>query len=69
MAVREDCRHYSSRSTPDGLMQRCKVSANEEAPFACPPDCLFIEPRAVSDAGWRRYDDPDEPPGGLFPTT
>ncbi len=54
MAVREDCRHYSSRSTPSGdQLQRCKVSANEETPFACPEGCLFFEPRSVSGTGWQ----------------
>jgi hypothetical protein len=54
MAVREDCRHYSSRSLPDGdLRRRCRLDANEEAPFACPEGCVFFEPRAVSDAGWQ----------------
>jgi hypothetical protein len=53
MAVRDDCRHYSSRSRPAGdRQQRCKLGANEQAPFACPEGCLFFEPRAVSDTGW-----------------
>jgi hypothetical protein len=33
-------------------MQRCRVAANTEDPFACPEGCLFFEPRAVSAAGW-----------------
>ena len=54
MVVREDCRHYSSRSLPDGdRRQRCKVDANELTPFACPDGCLFFEPRSVSDTGWQ----------------
>jgi hypothetical protein len=28
-------------------------------PFACPEDCLFFEPRPLSDAGWHRP--PDQP--------
>lgn len=53
MAVRADCRHYSSRTTPsDEVLQRCRLGVNEEMPFACPEDCLFFEPRSVSDTGW-----------------
>ncbi|MEZ5142444.1 MAG: hypothetical protein R2726_07980 [Acidimicrobiales bacterium] len=54
MAVREDCRHYSSRSTAAGdQLQRCKLSANEENPFACPEGCVFFEPRSISGTGWQ----------------
>jgi hypothetical protein len=53
MGVRDDCRHYLHRSTPNGeAIQRCRVSANEEAPFACPDGCLFFEARALMGAGW-----------------
>ena len=55
MAVREDCRHYSSRSvTTAEVVQRCRVDAAELAPFACPDGCLFFEPRSITDTGWRR---------------
>jgi hypothetical protein len=40
-------------------VQRCKLGANEEVPFACPDDCVFFEPRSVSDTGWQ-LSDPDE---------
>jgi hypothetical protein len=51
--VRQDCRHYSTRSTPGGdAVQRCRVGANDEAPFACPEHCLFFEPRSVTSTGW-----------------
>lgn len=53
MAVRDDCRHYLFRSTSAGDgVQRCRLSANEEHPFACPDSCLFFEPRALTGAGW-----------------
>jgi len=53
MAVRDDCRHYLHRSTPTGeALQRCRLSVNEEHPFACPEGCLFFEERKVSGAGW-----------------
>ncbi len=59
VAVREDCRHYSTRSTPAGdVLQRCRLGVNEEMPFACPEDCLFFEPRAITDTGWQRLDPP-----------
>jgi hypothetical protein len=57
MAVREDCRHYSTRTTGGGeMVQRCRLNANQVTPFACPEDCLFVEPRPITDAGWRRFD-------------
>ena len=56
MGVRKDCRHYSTRSTNAGdLVQRCRVDAAEQTPFACPEDCLFFESRSVSNAGWERF--------------
>ncbi|CAN5706911.1 hypothetical protein BH20ACT2_BH20ACT2_12870 [soil metagenome] len=64
MAVRADCRHYSTRSTGSGdLVQRCRLDVNEKAPFACPEGCLFFEPRPITDAGWQRSgpDQPDPP--------
>ena len=61
VGVREDCRHYSTRSTPAGdVLQRCRLGANEEMPFACPEHCLFFEPRSITDAGWQRLDRPDD---------
>lgn len=60
MAVREDCRHYSTRTTGAGdVVQRCRVDMAEAAPFACPEHCLFFESRSITDAGWKRFDAPD----------
>jgi len=43
-------------------VERCRVEANENIPFACPEGCVFYEARKVSSAGWhvapRRRDDP-----------
>jgi hypothetical protein len=51
--VREDCRHFIGRSTAGGeRVERCRIDVNLVDPFACPPDCLFFEPRTVSGAGW-----------------
>ena len=55
MAVRTDCRHYSSRTVGAGeVVQRCRVEAAELTPFACPEDCLFFERRSLGEAGWDR---------------
>jgi len=62
VGVREDCRHYSTRTTPAGeVVQRCRLAVNEDAPFACPEHCLFFEPRSITDAGWKRFEKPDPP--------
>ncbi len=55
--MRLDCRHYSTRTTGDEVVQRCRVGASLDTPFACPYGCLFFEPRSIADAGWRRADD------------
>jgi hypothetical protein len=53
MAVREDCRHYILRTTPTGeAVQRCRLSANQESPFACPEGCVLFEERTLTGAGW-----------------
>jgi hypothetical protein len=60
MAVRDDCRHYLRRTTSTGeAVERCRLSVNEENPFACPEGCLFFEKRAVTSAGWTQA--PSEP--------
>jgi hypothetical protein len=56
MSVRQDCRHYSTRTVGADQVQRCRVDQAEEAPFACPEFCLFFEPRSISDASWQRFD-------------
>jgi hypothetical protein len=62
MAVREDCRHYAKRTTATGeKLEQCRLSVNEEDPFACPEGCLFFEPRSISSAGWQLRDPGDEP--------
>lgn len=58
--MREDCRHYVRRSTAGGdAIEQCKLGANENDPFACPDQCLFHEPRKISDIGFQGRD-----PGG-----
>ena len=62
MGVRTDCRHYSSRTVAPGeVIQRCRVGAAEEMPFACPLGCLFFESRTITGLGWSEPGDPPEP--------
>lgn len=56
MAVRSDCRHYSSRSTPAGTVERCRLDMAQAVPFDCPDQCIFFEPREISGVGWRTED-------------
>jgi hypothetical protein len=59
VSVRDDCRHYASRSLPTGeTVQRCRLDVATETPFACPEDCLFFEERAMG-AGWQVADPGD----------
>ena len=47
---------------PNGdAVQRCRLTVNTDAPFACPEDCLFFEPRSITATGWERGED-DPPP-------
>mgnify|MGYP001611034933 CR=1 FL=1 len=63
MSVREDCRHYSTRTTSTGeVVQRCRVGAADATPFACPEHCIFFESRSITDAGWQRFDRPEADP-------
>lgn len=61
VAVRTDCRHYSTRSLATGeVVERCRLGANQEMPFACPDGCVFFEPRPGMSAGWT-VSEGDEP--------
>lgn len=53
MAVRPDCRHYSTRTVGPDKVERCRLDVNQAVPFACPEGCVFFEPRAISDTGWQ----------------
>ena len=55
MSARTDCRHYTSRTLATGdRMDKCRLDVAQPMPFDCPDDCLFFEPRPISDAGWHR---------------
>jgi hypothetical protein len=61
VGVKDDCRHYIMQTTAhEEKLERCRMGANDQLPFACPEGCLFYEPRNVSGAGWtiRNRDDP-----------
>ena len=54
---------YAERSIAFSLVVMPQPIMNDQAPFACPVDCLFFEPRQISSAGWQRRevnDDDDE---------
>jgi hypothetical protein len=42
------------------MLERCRLDAAQAMPFACPDDCLFFEPRPISDAGWQQRTPPDQ---------
>jgi hypothetical protein len=53
MTVRNDCRHYSTRTVGTGeQVQRCRVDAAGTAPFECPEHCLFFEARPLDLGPW-----------------
>jgi hypothetical protein len=64
VSVKADCRHYIMQTNSRGeKLERCRVDANLDIPFACPDGCVFYEPRKVSSAGWQvGKPRPDEPP-------
>jgi hypothetical protein len=64
MAVYDDCRHYIMQTTVRGeKLERCRVGANHQLPFACQEGCVFYEARKVSSAGWHVQSRPDDQPG------
>jgi hypothetical protein len=52
MAMREDCRHYESRTYASGeVVRMCRIDLAPEAPWRCPENCVGYERRGF-DAGW-----------------
>ncbi len=48
MPMREDCRHYESRTYPSGeVARKCDLDLAPDAPWSCPLDCPAFERRAV----------------------
>jgi hypothetical protein len=52
MPMREECKHFQSRTYSDGEVARfCVLDLAPEAPWRCPDDCPKYE-RRLADAGW-----------------
>jgi hypothetical protein len=73
MAMREECKHYQSRSYASGEVARlCVLDLAPEAPWRCPDDCPSYE-RRLADAGWTHGSlvepaieaEPDSDPGEI----
>ena len=69
MPMREDCRHFASRTYDDGEVARfCVLDLAPEAPWRCPENCASYE-RTVIDGSFVQgslarppvEDEPDEP--------
>lgn len=51
--MRQDCKHFQSRSYPSGdTMRKCALDLAPEAPWNCPADCSSYE-RRMADVNWR----------------
>jgi len=53
MPMREDCKHYESRTYANGeTVRKCDLDLAPEAPWRCPPDCpSYLRRRA--DVAWQ----------------
>jgi hypothetical protein len=52
MPMREECKHFQSRTYADGEVARfCVLDLAPEAPWRCPDNCPKYE-RRLADAGW-----------------
>ena len=50
--MREECKHFQSRTYTSGEVARfCRLDMAPEAPWRCPDDCPKYE-RRMGDAGW-----------------
>jgi hypothetical protein len=73
MPMREECKHFQSRTYASGEVARfCVLDLAPEAPWRCPDDCPRYD-RRLADAGWQHgklvelpvEDEPDEPAGDI----
>ena len=68
MPMREDCKHFESRSYPNGdTVRKCNLDLAPEAPWRCPDDCPSFTKRRL-DVNWSHGslvtpETPDEPVG------
>ena len=52
MAMREECKHFQSRTYASGEVARfCSLGNAPDQPWSCPADCATYE-RRLADAGW-----------------
>ena len=52
MPMREECKHFQSRTYATGEVVRfCALDLAPEAPWRCPDDCSAYTPR-LADTGW-----------------
>src|ERR1700722_7391565 len=53
MPMREECKHFQSRTYANGEAARfCVLDLAPEAPWRCPDDCSRYEPR-FADVAWQ----------------
>ncbi len=53
MAMRQDCKHFQSRTYPSGdTVRKCALDLAPEAPWNCPAECPKFE-RRLADVNWR----------------
>ena len=51
--MRQDCKHFQSRTYPSGdTMRKCVLDLAPEAPWNCPDNCDSYE-RRLADVNWR----------------
>lgn len=72
MPMREECKHFQSRTYSDGEVARfCVLDLAPEAPWRCPDNCPRYE-RRLADAGWthgKLIEPPVEDEPAFDPTT
>ena len=67
MPMRQECKHFESRTYPNGeTVRKCDIDLAPDAPWRCPAQCTGFQPRM--DAGWTygamvTTQSPEEPPG------
>jgi hypothetical protein len=70
MGMRQECKHFQSRTYKSGEVARfCVLGLAPDQPWSCPENCLTYERRLV-DIGWSHgtlVDRPVEDPGTNIP--
>ena len=67
MPMRQDCKHFESRTYPTGdTVRKCNLNLAPEAPWRCPERCPKYAPR-LADVDWQHGSlvvppTPDAPP-------